>query len=172
MISNIEFNNKFKIISNKADGNCLFESIENALIYSEYEFKHGITDSKKIRKMVGEFYRNFDRDKDYPENTIEYRIKMGILFDNIDDELQHDNNILNDCVWASMTDILICSLIFQMNINLYTKHSSFIIDDDDDNIITTEHYEITQIESQYNFTQITNLLYSNNNHFEALEKKW
>lgn len=170
MLTESDFNSRFKIIKNKADGNCLFESIENALIYSEYEFKNGITNSKKIRKMIGEFYRDFDRDKDYPDDTIEYRIKMGILFDNMDDELQHDDNISNDQVWASMTDVLICSLIFQMNINLYTKHCSFTLEDD--NVFTTDIFEITKIESQYNFTQTANLLYSNNNHFEALERKF
>jgi hypothetical protein len=114
-----------------------------------------------------------DRDADYPEDTIEYRIKMGILFDNMDDELQHDRNILNNQVWASMTDVLICSLIFQININLYTKHSSFDLDDYD--VFTSDDYEdtyeITKIESQYNFTHTIDLLYSNNNHFEALEHK-
>lgn len=172
MISDTEFDSYFKIISNKADGNCLFESIEHRLIYSEYEFKHGITSSTKIRKMVGNFYKTFDREFDYPDNTIEYRIKMGILFDNIDDEMPHEFNICNDNVWASMTDVLICSLLFEMNINLYVKRVSFEIDDnDDDDINIVTKYELTKIDSQYNFTTTMNLLYSGENHFEALERR-
>ena len=170
MISDTEFDSYFKIISNKADGNCLFESIEHRLIYSEYEFKHGITSSTKIRKMVGNFYKTFDREFDYPDNTIEYRIKMGLLFDNMDDEMPHEFNICNDTVWASMTDLLICSLLFQMNIDLYIKHIWVEEDEDDIKIITS--YELTKIESQHNFTKTTKLLYSGENHFEAIERRF
>jgi hypothetical protein len=169
MLTDNEFNNHFKVIPNKADGNCLFESIEHQLIYSEYEFKHGITNATKIRKMVGDFYKNFDREFDYPEDTIEYRIKMGLLFDNVDDEMPHELNIYNDNVWASMTDVLICSLLFQMNIDLYLKHTWAEEDECDIKIIT--NYELTKIESQYNFTKTTNLLYSGENHFEAIERR-
>jgi hypothetical protein len=171
MLTDNEFNHHFKVISNKADGNCLFESIEHQLIYSEYEFKHGITNATKIRKMVGDFYKKFDREFDYPDDTIEYRIKMGLLFDNMDDEMPHEFNICNDTVWASMTDLLICSLLFQMNIDLYVKRVSFEIDDDD-NIDIITNYELTKIESQHNFTKTIKLLYSGENHFEAIERRF
>jgi hypothetical protein len=171
MLSEKEFDKRFKIISNKADGNCLFESIEHHLIYSDYEFKHGITKATKIRKMVGNFYKVFDKEKDYPDDTIEYRIKMGLLFDNADDdEMLHDINICNDKVWASMTDVLICSLLFEMNIDLYVKHNLIEEDGDDINIII--NYELTKIETQHNFTTTMRLLYSGKNHFEAIEQRF
>ena len=169
ILTNDEFNAKFKIVRNNADGNCFFESIEHILNFSEYEITYGITKAKQIREMVGEFYRNFDRDIDYPESTIEYRIKMGILFDNVDDEMQHDYNIWNDKVWASMTDVLICALIFKININLYVKNTSFTIEEDD--VVETSIYELSKIKTQYNFKTTIHLLYSGGNHFEALDRK-
>jgi hypothetical protein len=120
--------------------------------------------------MVGDFYKNFDREFDYPDDTIEYRIKMGLLFDNMDDEMLHELNICNDKVWASMTDVLICSLLFQMNIDLYIKHTWVEEDEYDIKIIT--NYELTKIESQHNFTKTTKLLYSGENHFEAIERRF
>ena len=151
-----EFNNCFIVIANNADGNCLFESIEKLLDGSLYELEHGFTSASDIRTMVGEFYRNFDKDIDYPDSTIEYQIKIGNIFDNIDDEMQHDYNIWNDKVWASMTDVLICSLIFEVNINLYKYNSN------------TSMYHLEQITSQYNFINTVNLLYNGVNHFEAI----
>jgi hypothetical protein len=106
--------------------------------------------------MVGNFYREFDKDIDYLESTIEYKIKIGNIFDNMDDEMQHDYNIWNDKVWASMTDVLICSLIFEININLYKYNSN------------TNMYNLEKITSQYNFINTVNLLYNGINHFEAI----
>lgn len=152
-----DFYRCFKTIDNNANGNCLFESMAYLLEGSLYELEHGVTSSDEIRYMVGEFYRKFDKDIYYPENTIEYRIKLGNMFDNIDDEMPHDYNIYNDKVWASMTDVLICSLIFEININLY-KYSSEL-----------NMYLLEKINSQYNFPETVNLLYNGVNHFEALE---
>jgi hypothetical protein len=149
MFTGDQFHNRFVVVSNNADGNCLFESIE-------YLIK-GAYSASEIREMVGEFYRNFDKCIDYPESTIENTIKIGNLFDNFDHEMQHDYNIWNDNVWASMTDVLICSLIFEVNINLYKYHSEI------------QMYHVEKITSQYNFTNTIDLLYNGINHFEALE---
>jgi hypothetical protein len=149
MLTTDQFINRVTVVPNNADGNCLFESIEYLIkrVYS----------ASDIREMVGEFYRNFDRDVNYPESSIENTIKIGILYDNIDDEMPHDYNIWNNNVWASMTDVLICSLIFEVNINLY-KYDSEI-----------QMYHLEKITSQYHFTYTVDLLYNGINHFEALE---
>ena len=157
MLSETEFNNCFIVVANNADGNCLFEAMEHLLSGSLYELEHGYTSAATIREMVGNYYREFDKDIEYPESTIEYKIKIGNLFDNIDDDMPHDYNIWNDKVWASMTDVLICSLIFEMNINLY-KHNR-----------DTNTYHIEKITSQYNFINTVNLLYNGINHFEAID---
>lgn len=157
MLTDHQFKDCFVVVPNKADGNCLFESMEHLLKDTLYEFDHGETTSEQIREMVGNFYREFDKDIDYPESTIEYNIKIGNMFDNIDDEMPHDYNIWNDRVWASMTDVLICSLIFEININLYKY------------VKESNTYHPEKIRSQYNFTNTVNLLYNGVNHFEALE---
>ena len=156
MLTATEFHDCFRVIPNNTDGNCLFESIAHLLMGSR-ESENDIITAGEIREMVGNFYRDFDRDICYPETTIEYAIKIGNLFDNIDDEMAHDYNIWNDKVWASMTDVLICALIFEININLYKY------------VPETNTYCLEQIKSQYNFTNTVNLLYNGVNHFEALE---
>lgn len=156
MLSERQFNNCFKRIENNANGNCLFETMEYLLSGTLYEYNHGYTRASEIREMVGQFYKDFDKDIDYPINTIEYNIKIGILFDNMDDaEEAHDINICNDKVWASMTDVLICSLLFNVNINLYKYFE--------------KKYHLEKITSQYNFMETINILYNGVNHFEALE---
>jgi hypothetical protein len=170
ILSEEDFESQFQIVRNNADGNCLFESMEHLLNFSEYEFKYGITKSAKIRKMVSDFYKRFDRCIDYPESTVEYKIKMGVLFDNMDEDgLSHEDNILNDKVWASMTDVLICSLLFEMNIYLFVKNDSFTFEENE--VIDVTTYEMSKIETQYDFKSTIYLLYSGGNHFEALERK-
>jgi hypothetical protein len=156
MLSSQQFDSRFITVANNADGNCLFESIEHLLSGSVYEKEHGVITAENIREAVGEFYRNFDKDIDYPEQTIEYRIKIDNLFDNMDDEMPHDYNIWNDKVWANMTDVLICSLIFEINIDLYTYVSEY------------NTYRLEKITSQYDYKKTVNLLYNGVNHFEAL----
>ena len=156
-LTSTDFHNCFTVIPNSADGNCLFESIEYLLSGSLYELDHGKLTAAEIREMVGNFYREFDKNIDYPESTIEYTIKMGIIFDNIDEEMPHDYNIWNDKVWASMTDVLICAVLFEININLYKYNKN------------TDCYYIEKIKPQYNYINTVNLLYNGINHFEALD---
>ena len=153
-----EFNDMFTVVSNSANGNCFFEAMEYLLEGTKYHLTNlkEVPSAAEIRFMVGEFYRNFDKDIDYPEDTIENRIKLGIMFDNIDEEMPHDYNIYNDKVWASMTDVIVCSLLFDVNIRLF-KYNSW-----------TNMYEREVVNPQYNFTDTINLLYNGINHFEAL----
>jgi hypothetical protein len=138
----------YYVVENNADGNCLFESIAMALC----EAGAAAVGAAEIREMVGNFYREFDKDINYPENTIEYKIKLGINYDNEDEEMQHDYNIWNDFVWASMTDVLICSVLFDVNIDLYDVNGA-----------------INEIRSQYDFGgEPLKILYNEVNHFEAL----
>ena len=160
MLSIQDFNACFEVVNNNANGNCLFESIAHLLNGSLYEIINGVTTADEIRCMVGEFYKDFDKEINYPESTIEYNIKIGNIFDNMDDEMAHDYNICNDRVWASMTEVLICSLIFEININLYRYSAE------------TNTFSLEKIRSQYNFPETVNLLYNGTNHFEALNLRY
>lgn len=157
MFSSKQFGNLFRVVENAADGNCLFEAMEYLIDGSLYTLDHGLITAAEIREMVGQFYKEFDKDIEYPETTIEYRIKIGNIFDNFDEEMAHDYNIWNDKVWASMTDVLICSVLFSVNIDLW-KYSP-----------ETDTYHVEKIRSQYNFPETISLLYNGINHFEALE---
>jgi len=120
MLSYEAFHTKFLVIPNNADGNCLFESMETLLFGSPYEAEHGYTTAMAIREIVSEFYRNFDKDIEYPETSIAYKIKLCNLFDNVDEEMAHDYNIWNDKVWVSFTDVFIWFLLFEVSIYMYT----------------------------------------------------
>ena len=157
MLTSKTFNRVFHVVKNNADGNCLFEAIEYLIDGSLYTLDHGFVSAASIRQMVGNFYRDFDKNIDYPEKTIEHNIKLGNIFDNFDEEMQHDYNIWNDKVWASMTDVLICSVLFEVNIDLW-KYSR-----------ETDTYHVEKIRSQYDFPETVQLLYNGVDHFEALQ---
>ena len=103
-----EFSEKFLIMVNQEDGNCLFESMSN--LVNEH---HTI-----IRQKVFNFYKTFDRNKKYDENTIEYAVLLDLTFDNVDGEFKYEDIIGFNNVWASMTDILVCSLLYNVDINI------------------------------------------------------
>lgn len=167
-----EFKDLFYNVSNSANGNCFFEAMEYLLIETLYPSKHDnmLPTASEIRKMVGDFYKDFDMDIDYPSNTIEYNIKLGIMFDNIDGGeedpasyniedmgIKHIYNVYHDYVWASMTDVLVCALLFDVNIDLYKSCDDL--------------YCLEKITSQYNWKDTVCLYYNGINHFEALLQK-
>lgn len=141
-----EFNEKFLIMVNQEDGNCLFESMSN--LVNEH---HTI-----IRQKVFNFYKTFDRTQKYDHHTIEYAIVLGLTFDNVDGEFKHEEFIGFDNVWASMTDILVTSLLYKVEINIY-KYDEVI-----------NKYIVDKVKYQYKNYRELHILYSNNNHFEAL----
>ena len=75
-----EFSNKFIILINQQDGNCLFESLSNCVN----------EDQSIIRQKVYQFYKNFDRNFKYSNNSIEYLIVLGLEYDNNDGEFIHE----------------------------------------------------------------------------------
>ena len=81
-----------------------------------------------------EFYKDFDRNIKYPDDTIEQAIVLGLMFENQDenehgDYISHDRNIINDRVWGNLVDILVCSILFDVDVNLFINHgNSFRLD--------------------------------------------
>jgi hypothetical protein len=111
-------------------------------------------------------------DIDYPMDTIEYNIKLGVMFDNMDGNgdpnslcfddmpIRHIYNIAHNYVWASMTDVLVCALLFEINIDLYKKCGG------GDGF--EEVFVLEKIISQYTWKDTVSIYYNGINHFEAL----
>lgn len=166
-----DFNEMFERIPNCADGNCFFEAMEHLLLGTSYYYENGFLTATEIRQKVADFYKEFNKDIDYPIHTIEYTIKLGILFDNMDEVVEkptsvfnieempiyHIYNIAHNYVWASMTDVLVCALLFDVNIDLYKKCCEDLI-------------SLEEIRSQYPTDDTISIYYNGVNHFEALQK--
>ena len=76
MLSSIDFDTQYEVVRNKANGNCLFDSI-SYLMNGLYD---GVQLSQEdIRLQVYEFYKDFDRDIKYQDdlrNTIPNEINF------------------------------------------------------------------------------------------------
>ena len=160
MLTKSEFKRHFNIIKNDANGNCLFESI--SYLINNLPKKKKKLCQKDIRLLVHDFYKKFDRDIKYPDGTIEQSILLGLIFENQDEDkncvyISHDRNIINDMVWGSLIDILVCSVVLDVDINLYVYHGNDV--------------RLEKIKFQYRNKHTLNLLYNGVNHFESLEQK-
>ena len=162
MLSRRNFNTQYDIVRNNAEGNCLFESISYLINNLPKEGEQDEFSHEDVRLLVYDFYKEFDREIKYPKEAIESAVILGILYDNDDydetnDEITpHDKNISNDKVWGSMTDLLVCSIIFDVDINLYIKYGN--------------EFKLEKIKYQYKNKNSINILFNGINHFEALEE--
>ena len=155
-ISKGDFDRQYDIITNKASGNCLFEAISYSIneLTSNDELSH-----QEVRMQISEFYSKFDMDIKYPERSIECAIILGLKYDNddVDDSGQcipHDINVRNDKVWGSMTDLLVCSVLYDVDINLYKQNHDL--------------FEVECISYQYKNKNTISILYNGVNHFESI----
>ena len=167
-MNHIDFVNRFEVISNPASGNCLFESV-SYLFNGLLRDNEPMMSQEDVRVLIWSFYRNFRRSINYDEGTIESSILLGLLFDN-DDEgddgeiKKHDDNVANDKVWGSMIDLLVCSLVFNVDICLYKKsHINGSID--------VEYIKNQRKNKKNKPRQTINILFTGSNHFEALKIK-
>ena len=162
MISTIEFDTHYEVVRNRANGNCLFDSISYLMncIPSEDGYSQVELHQEDVRSQVYEFYKDFDRDIKYPDDTIEQAIVLGLMFENQDenehgDYISHDRNVINDRVWGSLVDILVCSMLFDVDVNLFINHGNA--------------FRLDKIKFQYKNKHTLDILYNGVNHFEALQ---
>jgi hypothetical protein len=161
MLSTHEFKKQYDVVRNNATGNCLFESVAYLINNLPKEEDEEVFSHEDIRLLVCDFYKEFDREIKYPKECIENAIILGLLFDNEDEDesgeynIPHDKNVSNDRVWASMTDILVCSVVFDVDINLYIKYGN--------------EFKLEKIKYQYKNNNVINILYNGINHFEAID---
>ena len=111
------FNTLFAVLENGADGNCLFESIEQL----NNTFTHA-----KLRKQVCDYYKTFDTEQTYEDDSLEERLKIQMSVDNIEyhattgKELKrtHDKKICVNKTYAGMMDIFVIAMLLRSNIVL------------------------------------------------------
>lgn len=167
-ITKDDFYRQYDIVINQASGNCLFEAIAhsiNVLMLNTEDFDEDEEEltHQVVRSKISDFYSKFDRDIEYPKFSIESAVILGLKYDNDDyDEFEqlisHDTNVKNDAVWGSMTDLLVCSILFDVDVNLYKK---FIQND-------SQLFEVERISYQYKNKNAISILYNGVNHFESI----
>jgi len=67
-----EVNSLFTILENPGKGNCLFYS------FSQLFFDGSVKKHTQLRKEVCDFYKKFNLDIEYPEDSLEYQIKIQL----------------------------------------------------------------------------------------------
>jgi len=110
IISKRIFSTLFEILPAEDDGNCLFYSIEQ--LDSKYDYK-------QLRDAVCKYYKHFDTEATYPEDSIKERLQIQMISDNIDDDGRlHQNKICRDRIWAGVMDVIALTDILKINIVL------------------------------------------------------
>ena len=147
------FNNKLEVINLSKFNPCSI----NSVILKDEEFVE--LSHEEVRMQISNFYAEFDRDIKYPECSIECAIILGLKYDNDDVDkfgqwISHDINVRNDAVWGSMTDLLVCSVLYDVDVNLYKKNNNL--------------FEVKRISYQYKNINTISILYNGVNHFESI----
>jgi len=103
-------NNLFRNLENQADGNCLFYAISQCLYNGSY------AKYNEIRKKVCDFYKTFDFEREYPEGSLEYKLKMELLFDEDNHKKQVCKGGTKNPVWGIGADITAIAILYKINI--------------------------------------------------------
>ena len=110
IIPTSEFNKYFEVLPAKGDGNCLFYSVEQ--LDKKYDYK-------ELRKLVCKYYKKFDKNGNYPEGSIGYKLQMQMIADNDEDDgTLHEHKICNNLQWAGIMDVIALTAILKKNIIL------------------------------------------------------
>jgi hypothetical protein len=74
-MNKLDFDNKFQVLSNAGDGNCLFLAISQI----DKRFDHD-----QLRKKVCAFYKKLDRDSDVDPDSLLGKLRTQMIWDNIE----------------------------------------------------------------------------------------
>ena len=150
-----EFKNAFEPVKNDGNGNCLFFSLSHELKKIKITVEHS-----EIRKNVATTYKNINNNSINPvTNTILDEIDIERMQRLLESDVESDNSIENDGVYGELKDVLTVSIIYNVTINIYT------INRKDKNV-----YDIIRLVKKKNNKEI-NILYLDENHYMALDKK-
>jgi hypothetical protein len=115
IIPKTKFNHLFEILPAHDDGNCLFYSVEQ--LDSQLDFNG-------LRNSVCEYYKSFNKNGDYAENSIKHKLQMQMIADNEEDDgTLHQDNICNNLEWAGVMDVIALTEILKVNIILMIMSS-------------------------------------------------
>lgn len=109
------FNKKFTILENKGAGNCLFHSFE----HFTYD------DADILRQKVCDFYKLFDFNKNYDDNTLQFKLFMQYLNDNDEHNSSegHTDIICEPGEYAGIMDIIALAIILKRPVLLFTNRN-------------------------------------------------
>ena len=103
-----KFNTLFRILEVGDDGNCLFYSIEK--LNSKYDYD-------ELRENVCEYYKQFDKSGNYPEDSLKAKLQIQMISDNEEDDgTLHEDVICNDLEWGGIMDVIALADILKTNI--------------------------------------------------------
>lgn len=146
------FDTLFTVLENNADGNCLFESVEQI---------NDIFTHAQLRRLVCDYYKSFDKNKIYDNDSLENHLQIQMIGDNTEfhartgKELKrtHEKRICVSREYAGMMDIMVIAMILHSNIVL---------------LIANEHdYTVHPIKVA-NDAPIMFIKFNGINHYEAL----
>jgi len=147
-----DFEHLFNKVKNKGGGDCLFRSMAQH-IYND-ESKHGV-----IRDNVCNYYKTFDMQKSYPENSLEYKLQITLICEEFDSNGLRIDETTGKCiskenVWGSAAEILVMAIIYHMNIIVVSTFDE-------------KRYSIIPYRGHYKKVPLF-MYYNGENHYQAL----
>jgi len=154
------FEDYFKILKSKGDGNCLFRSIINSSKHLK-DFRY--EDTNKLREDCCNVIKNN-----------EFNIQKGIPKHELD---LHINKMKNDGIWGTTSQIVAMSILLKKTIiNLELKDglicacSAFYEDCEEDSIcILHDKCLETDVFSNEDFKDVIFILWNGKNHWDGLK---
>ena len=111
IISKRYFNKFFEILKAGDDGNCLFYSIEQ--LHPKYDFS-------ELREQLCEYYKSFNKELEYPEDSLHAKLQMQMMIDNEEEDGRlHENIICENGEYAGVMDVMALTDILKTNIILF-----------------------------------------------------
>jgi hypothetical protein len=110
----LNLNEVFHMKENKGGGDCLFRSMAQN-IYDD-ESRH-----RAIRRDICNYYKKFDMQASYPENSLEYKLQITLICEEFDSNGLRIDETTGECiskqnVWGGTAEILVMAILYRLNI--------------------------------------------------------
>lgn len=109
-----DFDQLFHMKENKGGGDCLFRSMAQN-IYDD-ESRH-----RSIRRDVCNYYKQFDMQASYPEDSLEYKLQITLICEEFDSNGLRIDETTGECiskqnVWGGTAEILVMAILYRLNV--------------------------------------------------------